>query len=242
MIERYLPGCGISERRQRAPHVLRYVWSDTDNDILYRDGTRLYDRFERKLLLDKLGSEARITVAEHAVGRVFVHAGVVGWQGKAIVMPARSFMGKSALTAALVKLGATYYSDEYAVFDEKGFVHPFPKDLSLRGIVDDYCQVDRTAESLGGRIGKKPIPVGSVVITEFKKGAAWNPRYLNAGRGVMALIKNAVPIRRDPMFTLPVLTKAAGRALVIETKRGEAATAAGLLIESISGDLRARKI
>jgi hypothetical protein len=39
----------------------------------------------------------RLTVAEFAVGRVFIHAGVIAWKGQAVVMPDRSFYGKTAL-------------------------------------------------------------------------------------------------------------------------------------------------
>ena len=69
------------------------------------------------------------TVAEHFV---FVHAGVVAWQGKAILLPGKSFSGKSTLTMALVDAGATYYSDEYAVLNAQGLVHPFSRMPRLR--------------------------------------------------------------------------------------------------------------
>ena len=34
--------------------------------------------------------------------------------------------------AELLRAGATYYSDEFAVFDARGRVHPYPKPLSIR--------------------------------------------------------------------------------------------------------------
>src|SRR5438309_3618046 len=42
-------------------------------------------------------SNIRRHVAEFAVDRIFVHAGVVGWRGNAIVIPGRTFTGKSTL-------------------------------------------------------------------------------------------------------------------------------------------------
>jgi hypothetical protein len=135
------------------------------------------------------------------------------------------------LTAELVKIGALYYSDEYAVLDEKARVHPFLKDLSLRGIKNDYDQVDHPVQELGGKAGKRPIPVGMVVITDYKKGARWNPRVLNSGQGVMALIDNTVPIRRDPHFALPILSRVGSNALIIKSKRGEAGEAAPRILE-----------
>ena len=45
-------------------------------------------------LLDGFESHLQLTVAEYAPRRVFVHAGVVGWKGRAIVIPGMSFSGK----------------------------------------------------------------------------------------------------------------------------------------------------
>jgi predicted ATPase len=44
-------------------------------------------------------------VATEAPRRVFVHAGVVGWKGQAILVPGRSYSGKTTLIAALMKAG-----------------------------------------------------------------------------------------------------------------------------------------
>lgn len=60
-------------------------------------------------------SWAQLTVATLAKGLVFVHAGVVGWRNRAIVIPRRSLSGKSTLVLALVEAGADYYPDEYAM-------------------------------------------------------------------------------------------------------------------------------
>src|SRR5690348_11129110 len=69
-------------------------------------------------MLVSLESQLHLRVATLARTRLFVHAGVVGWRGGAILIPGRSHTGKSSLVAALLALGATYYSDEYAVLDD----------------------------------------------------------------------------------------------------------------------------
>ena len=71
-------------------------------------------------------------VAASTQAAVFVHAGVVAWGGRAIVIPGPSHSGKSTLVAALVSQGATYYSDEYAVIDLEGRIHAFPREIRLR--------------------------------------------------------------------------------------------------------------
>jgi hypothetical protein len=67
-------------------------------------------------ILDAFENHLQLWVAEGAPRHAFVHAGVVGWRGRAMVIPRSSHSGKSTLAAALIRAGATYYSDEYAVF------------------------------------------------------------------------------------------------------------------------------
>lgn len=186
------------------------------------------ERFDA--LLEQLGSFIRVTVAEFAVGKVFLHAGVVGVNERAIILPARSFQGKTTLVAELVKNGATYYSDEYAVLDENGYVYPFPKSLSVRGIIDDFTQTDMPVEEFGGVAGTKPLPVALVLITAYKKNARWKPRELSPGQGIMEILPHTLPIRNKPEFTLNVLNNVAERAIITKTMRAEAKKTARLLI------------
>src|SRR4030095_9548952 len=82
--------------------------------------------------LQAFEADVQIYVAEMAPERVFVHAGVVGYRGRGIVLPGRSFAGKSILVRELVRAGAQYYSDEYAVLDSAGGVHPYLRPLAIR--------------------------------------------------------------------------------------------------------------
>src|SRR5919106_963089 len=100
--------------------------------LVYSDSLRLARTLDLEEALSALGTELKLYVAEFARRRVFVHAGVVGWRGRAIVLPGRSGSGKTTLVAELLRAGATYYSDEFAVIDARGRVHPFAKPLSIR--------------------------------------------------------------------------------------------------------------
>lgn len=177
----------------------------------------------------------RLTVAEFAVGKVFLHAGVVGWKGQAIIIPGQSFTGKSTLVAELVKKGALYYSDEYAVLDENGSVEPFPKWLSLRGIIDPWTQLDCPVESLGGIAGCKTLPVGLILISKFDKEKKipkrWNPQKLTQGKGIMEILPHTLPITNDPKYVLKVLDKLTSRAIIVKTVRGAAEEFAGVLLK-----------
>src|SRR5262249_47349881 len=99
---------------------------------LYVNGVPLARRSTVQTVLGAFGSDVALHVAEMAPDRVFVHAGVVGYQGRAILLPGRSFSGKTTLVVELVRAGAEYYSDEYAVLDTSGGVHPYSGPLSIR--------------------------------------------------------------------------------------------------------------
>jgi hypothetical protein len=179
-------------------------------------------RIKREKALEILGPQIRLTVAEHAVGRVFVHAGTVSWRDKAILIPGKSFSGKTTLTAELVKRGAVYYSDEYAVIDYQGFVHPFPKPLSIRTRPDDATQVEHDVEVLGGRSASGKSEIAMVLVTEYKPNAKWRPEVLSPARGVMEMIKNTASIRTYPTPVLDVLGQVARSSTIVKSPRGEA--------------------
>jgi len=171
--------------------------------------------------------------------RVFVHAGVVGWKGQAIVIPGRSYSGKSTLVAELVRAGATYYSDEYAVLDSRGRVHPFDKPLELRD-EGQFRQTKVTAAELGGHSGTKPLPVGLVLMTQFKSGARWRPRKLTAGKGVLEMLFNTVSARRSPEKALQTLQRVTAQADVLKGVRGNATEVVPAVLRRVEGRLRLR--
>lgn len=190
-------------------------------NIVYRDAQRLARSFDLETVLDAFRADLHLYVAEFARNRVFVHAGVVAWQDRAIVLAGPSSAGKSTLVAALVRAGATYYSDEYAVFDAQGRVHPFRRPLRLRGGNSGQPR-SYTAAELGASKGAGPAPVGLVVMTHYRRGARWRPRELSPGRAALALLANAVGVRRRPEATLRTLRNVVTTAGAIESARNEA--------------------
>ena len=146
-------------------------------------------------------------------------------------MPGMSFAGKTTLVAALVKAGAVYYSDEFAVIDREGLVHPYAKPLSMRD--GGWEQTDYTVESYGGVAGQQPLPLRMIVITTYRPDAEWSPKRLSPGAGAMALLANAVPARERSQEVLAAVSRAADSALVIESDRGEADVVAPLLLREL---------
>ena len=186
-----------------------------------KDGKGMARGVPLDLALDLLESQVRVHIGEHSPAAIFVHAGVVGHAGKALVLPGISFAGKTTLVAELVRAGATYYSDEFALVGDDGLIRPYPKPLSIRGA--DLAQTDHHVSTIGGTVGVEPLPAGAVVITHYKPGAAWSPRTLSAGNGVLALLENTVPAQSRPTESMHALTRAVAGATILEGDRGEAA-------------------
>ena len=213
----------ISFRDQISPGVSIRLASDDGELITVTDTVEAVEkRFSQAHLPEAVESLVRIRVGELAENHVFIHAGAVAIGGKALILPGRSRSGKSTLVAELLRSGARYLSDEYAVIDEKGLVHAFPKPLSLRTQRDANTQRDIAAETLGAETRRSPIACGMVLVTEFKAGSQFDPKGLSRAEGMMEILRHTVPVRRNTKFSLKVLNKLTLRAILVQSYRPEA--------------------
>ena len=201
--------------------------------LLYRGIEQIARTRDLSAALAVLESNLHTQTAEAATDALFVHAGVAAWCGRAIVVPGRSFSGKTSLVAALVRAGAEYLSDEYAVFGADGLVSPYPKTLSFRDPAGQPLQ-KRTVESLGGRIAAGPLPVALVLDTRFLADARWRPRPVSAGAALWTLLDNTVQVRRRPEWALGVLNRAVAGAKAVKSRRGEADAVAAWALKRLS--------
>jgi hypothetical protein len=183
------------------------------------------ETLDRSRACEAFESTVQFDVAATSTEWVFIHAGVVVHDGGAIVIPAPTLHGKSTLVDALVRAGATYYSDEYAAIDTDGRVHPFRIPLSLRtgdGGKRRVAVGDGTAQ---------PVPIRTIVSTRHVPDATWQPRRGTPAESVMTLLSNAVRARLAPRTTLDVLARAAGGAVLLEGPRGDADVVAPQLLK-----------
>ncbi len=201
--------------------------------VLYADSMRVARGAALDQVLAALETDLHRYTAEATSDMTFLHAGVVGWQGRAIVLPGRSFSGKTTLVREMLRLGATYYSEEFAVVDNSGLVHPFARPLGIREDTS-YSQTKYTAEGLGAASGVKPLPMGMAVICKYEAGARWQPAPLSQGQGALELLANGVAVRSQPRETLRRLHQLAKQAVFIKGTRGEARQAAGSIL-NLSG-------
>jgi hypothetical protein len=175
-----------------------------------------------ELVLDDFDWYLRRHIAENAPDHIFVHAGVVAHRGRAILVPGLSFSGKTTLVIALVRGGATYYSDEYALLDLNGMVHPYPKPLSIRLAGDGGRQTEHHVSQLGGSAGTDPVPVGLVVSTQYRVDAQWRPVELSPSEAVLEVMPHVFPIADRLQASLAALGHAFAGVRTLKGDRGEA--------------------
>ncbi|AHG93060.1 hypothetical protein J421_5525 (plasmid) [Gemmatirosa kalamazoonensis] len=180
-------------------------------------------------VLHAFRSHVRLRMALAAGRWAFVHAGVVGWGDRVVVAVGRSFSGKTRLVAALLRCGATYYSDEYAAVDERGLVHPFPQPLSVRADGERVGAL-RDPEALGAVVGSEPRRTALLVDVHHEPGARWDVRPLASVDVVLTMIAHTVAAQARPGHSLAVLARAAAGARGIIGVRGEAVDAAEAIV------------
>jgi len=238
----------LANMRQSAPFGTRICDPSSANahqfTLLSPQGTNGYrlevnkqavaEGAELKPILDQLARDLMVHVANHAPDRVFMHAGVVEWQGHALVLPGTSFAGKTTLVAELVRAGASYCSDEYAVLDERGLVHPYPRELQMRqpGCLDQYSV---GVSELHGSVGTEPLAVKHVVFTKFVQSGRWMPEPVSAGVAVLDMLRHSIPVQRTPARVMAMLAKTMETATAFRSDRGEASDAAGALLAAMTG-------
>ena len=189
------------------------------------DGPSVHDT--AGLALHALDGAIRTAVALAAPGLVFIHAGVVELDGRAIVLPGRSMAGKTTLVATLVARGAGYLSDEYALLDEHGAVHPYPRRLSIRGA---QGRREVPVAELGGRAVAGPVPVGLVAALRHRPDAEWSVAPGTGGECALALVDNAIAAQTRPGEVLASAAAVARQARFIAGERGEADAAVDRLL------------
>ena len=153
-----------------------------------------------------------------------VHAGAVALKGRALLIPGSSHAGKSSLVAELLRAGAVHLSDEYALIDDVGRVHGYPRPLLLRN--GSPKQTLTLPEELTSSFASEPVPVGWIVAVEYDSGAKWNIQPISQGEAVMLLLRNTPHEMGHSPEMIDLFTRCAAGAKCYTGVRGDVAEAA----------------
>jgi hypothetical protein len=216
-------------RATTVPSTLRYRSTTSSN------GHRVFERHDSLRddsiqaigsTIDELVDDLHLSIALHATDDVFVHAGVVAWNGVAILLPGRSLAGKSTLVHELVRAGATYLSDEYARITSTGEIAPYPRPLQLRTaggrrLVDPFTI---------GCVAVAPCAPGVVVFTHHRTGAAFEPVVVPPAQAALELFDNTVVAKVAPGRAIMAVAHVARCAVSVRSDRGESADAVSSIL------------
>ncbi len=220
------PGATIRSAEEPADHRISVDCAGHAIAVVDPDGTAT-DFDQLPAAAHAVDQTIRSTIAVHAPGLVFIHAGAVAVDGRVIVLPGTSMAGKTTLVAALVRAGAQYLSDEYAVFDADGLVHPFARRLSVRGPTG---RREVPVAEYGGTTVTGPLPAGTVAAVTYRADASWQVHAADQGACAGALIANAVAAQIRPAEVLSVSAHVARTTHFVEGVRGDVADAVPALL------------
>jgi hypothetical protein len=136
-----------------------------------------------------------------------VHAGVVAVGEQCVLLPAIAGSGKTTLTAALVKAGATYFSDEMALLGGPAMaVTPVPLSLTIKdGSAEPLRALYPEIETLTRHVREDfvpvrylPPPAASLPMPGVTAHAQWMVFPTYSGRATTSLqpIDRPVALRR----------------------------------------------
>jgi len=158
-----------------------------------------------------------------------VHAGVVAWNGRAALLPGVSHAGKTTLVTELLKRGAAYYSDEYALFDGQGRVHAYPRALFARN--GDGCGHPRLPSEWNAATGDSPLAARLILFVEWVCGAPWSVHRISQSEALLRLLRNTPQEMAHFPEIVERLRSGVSSAACYAGVRGEAADAAGRVME-----------
>jgi hypothetical protein len=197
-----------------------------------RDNVIAFDGPSEESVFRWLQQDIDRTIAQSSRDRLFVHAGVVGWRGLAILVLGRSFSGKSTLVAELVRRGALYYSDEFAILDDQGKVHPYARPLVLRNSEDQVGNLRLIREGV-----MDPLPIGLIISAPYQPGVTWRPTVVRGARAVLSLIDGTVLARQESEAILRIAARIAPTVVTLQGSRPEATEVAPRLLDLVDDAL-----
>ncbi|MGI9602561.1 MAG: PqqD family peptide modification chaperone [Acidimicrobiales bacterium] len=162
---------------------------------------------DRGPVVDGLVADVNALAVQTSPDCVAFHAGAVAVDGRIVMMPGVSNSGKSTLTAAMIRAGATYLTDEVALLDPCSHqLVPYPKSISLDpgsfALLSDLCppSTDGFADHRRHKwhVDPRPLadiaspgPIAAIVTPVHRHGAATNIEMLEPREAVDVLLANS---------------------------------------------------
>jgi hypothetical protein len=160
-----------------------------------------------------------------------IHAGAVVLEDRAILIPGSTHAGKSSMVAELLRRGAKLLSDEYALIDNEGRVHSYPRPLMLR---DRRLQQSPVLPGeLGSDFAGQPVPVKWILALEYKPETDWQVREVPQSEALMILLRNTPHAMAESPEMVDTFLCAVSSAKCFAGHRGDAVQGADQILQLI---------
>lgn len=217
----------IRKSHEREPAVKFCILRQSDRLIMSVNGSVISEDNECSLL-GSLQREIETAVIARLRSLAAIHAGVVAYKGKAILLPGRSGSGKTTLVRELISRGAEYFSDELALIDPTGLVYPFPRALMVRDKNGEGQPV--LPSEFGASIGNAPLRAGLIFALAYRPNARFQVSELTQSAAMLRLLENTPQAVEDTPEIVVFFRKASTNAECFEGERGEVAEAAEAIL------------
>jgi hypothetical protein len=175
---------------------------------------------------DRLESDLGLFAAERLDGLVAVHAALILAGDVVVVVPGRSFTGKTSLCVAALDAGYTVLSDEYCLVHPGGdVVGGWPRRLRVRG--EDGAVTRRD----GPVVHDPVVPTLVAALSYDAESSGLDIEAMSPGDVTIALLDNTVCGASRPTFAFDAAVAVARRVPGVRGTRGEAAGALEALID-----------
>jgi hypothetical protein len=136
---------------------------DSGRCSIYVNGRRTMRRITRSRAVERVLLDLNLAAISQTRESILLHAGAVELEGRVVVIAGVSGQGKSTLTAALVRSGFSYVTDELVIIDPStGFVRPYLKPLDLGAESLTMLELDPNDEFVIDKKHVVPSEVGEV--------------------------------------------------------------------------------
>lgn len=161
-----------------------------------------------------------------------VHAGAVSLKGKALLIPGSTHAGKSSLVAELIRRGGELLSDEYALVDEEGRIHSYPRPMLLRNGSPQQSLV--LPQDLNASFAHRPVPARWIMALDYDPQTGWNIKEISQGEAVMLLLCNTPHEMEQSPQMISYFSRLAAQVVCYSGTRGDVADAADRVLELTS--------
>jgi hypothetical protein len=231
---------GLTGDLQRLWGLRKVVADKGDSPLSLRWRSLHFD--DRSTVNDALARITEVIVRESPL--LGIHAGVVGTADGAIAFPGHSGLGKTTLTACIVRSGYTYRSDEVLAIDRTTLLtHPFPRPFGLGpgswpvlGLPPETLPSPESERLLPaeefGPVDDRVVPVTDIVLA-VRDGSIATLTPLRRGLAVERLLELSFNHYTDPAGSFRAAVGVVRNARVWAAHYGDAPDLSALLHEVI---------